>query len=54
MNNFARAMGLLFGSAGAHTYPKSGQVAPPPPSVFTMSVNMKFACLRRSPTIGDF
>ena len=23
-------MGLLFGSAGAHTYPKSGQVAPPP------------------------
>ena len=24
-------MGLLFGSAGAHTYPKSGQVAPPPP-----------------------
>ena len=21
-------MGLLFGSAGAHTYPKSGQVAP--------------------------
>ena len=25
-------MGLLFGSAGAHTYLKSGQVAPPPPS----------------------
>ena len=24
-------MGLLFGSAGAHTYLKSGQVAPPPP-----------------------
>ena len=23
-------MGLLFGSAGAHTYLKSGQVAPPP------------------------
>ena len=28
MKNFARVMGLLFGSAGAHTYPKSGQVAP--------------------------
>ena len=25
-------MGLLFGSAGAHTYPKSGQIAPPPPA----------------------
>ena len=24
-------MGLLFGSAGGHTYLKSGQVAPPPP-----------------------
>ena len=24
-------MGLLFDSAGAHTYLKSGQVAPPPP-----------------------
>ena len=34
MKNFARVMGLLFGSAGAHTYPKSGQVAalPPPPT----------------------
>ena len=31
MKNFARVMGLLFGSARAHTYPKSGQVAPPPP-----------------------
>ena len=31
MKNFARVMGLLFGSAGAHTYPKSGQVAPSPP-----------------------
>ena len=31
MKNFARVMGLLFGSAGAHTYPKSGQVAPLPP-----------------------
>ena len=30
MKNFARVMGLLFGSAGAHTYPKSGQVVPPP------------------------
>ena len=31
MKNFAQVMaGLLFGSAGAqHTYPKSGQVAPP-------------------------
>ena len=28
MKSFARVMGLLFGSAGAHTYPKSGQVAP--------------------------
>ena len=26
----ARVMGLLFGSAGAHTYLKSGKVAPPP------------------------
>ena len=25
-------MGLLFASGGAHTCPKSGQVAPPPPS----------------------
>ena len=31
MKNFAQVMGLLYGSAGAHTYPKSGQVAPPPP-----------------------
>ena len=30
MRNFAPIMGLLFGSSGAHTYPKSGQVAPPP------------------------
>ena len=28
MKNFARVMGLFFGSAGAHTYPKSGQIAP--------------------------
>ena len=28
MKNFAQVMGLLFGSARAHTYPKSGQVAP--------------------------
>ena len=28
MKNFARVIVLLFGSAGAHTYPKSGQVAP--------------------------
>ena len=28
MKNFARVMGLLFGSARAHTYPKSGQVGP--------------------------
>ena len=26
MKNFARVIGLLFGSAGAHIYPKSGQV----------------------------
>ena len=32
MKNFARVMGLLFGSTGANTYPKSGQVAPSPPS----------------------
>ena len=31
MKNFAQVMGLLFGSAGAHTYPKSGQVAASPP-----------------------
>ena len=30
MKNFALVMGLLFGSAGAHTYLKSGQVAPAP------------------------
>ena len=29
MKNFARVMGLLFGSAGAHTYPKYGQTALP-------------------------
>ena len=28
MKNFAWVMGLHFGSDGAHTYPKSGQVAP--------------------------
>ena len=26
----------------------------PTSAIFTMSVNMKFACLGRSPTIGDF
>ena len=31
MKNFGRVMDLLFGSVGTHTYPKSGQVAPPPP-----------------------
>ena len=31
MKNFAQILGLLFGSAGAHTCPKSGHVAPPPP-----------------------
>ena len=30
IKNFARVIGLLFGSAGAHTYLKSGQVTPPP------------------------
>ena len=30
MKNFAKVMGLLFGSAGGYTYPKSGQVAPLP------------------------
>ena len=30
IKNFTRIMGLLFGSAGAHTYLKSGQVASPP------------------------
>ena len=30
MKNFAWVMGLLFGSAGAHTYPKSGHAAPLP------------------------
>ena len=30
MKNFARVMGLLFVSSGAHTYPKSGQVASSP------------------------
>ena len=33
MKTFAGVMGLPFGSAEAHTYPKSGQVAPPPPVV---------------------
>ena len=31
MKNFAWVMGVLFGSAWAHTYPKSGEVALPPP-----------------------
>ena len=31
MKIFAQIMGLLFGSAGAHTFPKSGEVAPPHP-----------------------
>ena len=29
IKNFARVMSLLFGSARAHTYLKSGQVVPP-------------------------
>ena len=40
MKNFARVMGLLFGSVGAHNYPKFGQVSPPPPKVICMSVKM--------------
>ena len=31
IKNFVQVMGLLFGSAGAHIYSKSGQVASPPP-----------------------
>ena len=31
-------MGLLFASGGAHTYPKSGQVAPPPSSTQSQTV----------------
>ena len=31
MKNFAQVMGLIFGSVGAHTCQKSGQVPPPPP-----------------------
>ena len=34
-------MGLLFDSAGAHTYPKSGQVAPPPSPLETVLQGMK-------------
>ena len=30
MKNVSQVMGLLFGSAGAHTYPKSGLVASSP------------------------
>ena len=29
MKNFARVLGLVFGSARAHTYSRSGQVASP-------------------------
>ena len=35
--NFSRVLGLLFGSAGAHTDPKSGQVAPPLPIALEMN-----------------
>ena len=28
--NFSQVTGLLFGSVGVHTYPKSGQVPPSP------------------------
>ena len=31
MKSFAKVKGLHFVSAGAHTYPKSGKFAPPPP-----------------------
>ena len=34
-------MGLLFGSAGAHTYVKSGQVAPPQNSCELIQDNKK-------------
>ena len=30
MKSFAEAKGLHFGSAGAHTHPKSGKLPPPP------------------------
>ena len=44
-------MGLLYGSAGAHTYLKSGQVASPPPSPRLPQI--KFLqpglCLRENP-----
>ena len=34
-------MGLLFSSAGAHTYLKSGQVAPSPPSEIALQQRAK-------------
>ena len=36
MKNFAGVMFLLFGSAGARTYSKSGQVAPPRVQIFEL------------------
>ena len=46
MKNIARVMGLLFGSAGAHIYPKFGQVAfPPPPS---LEMRIKFGNVMNS------
>ena len=51
MKNFARVMGLPFGSAGAHTYPKFGQVAPPPRGSANLEypVTSKVKILRRAP-----
>ena len=54
MKSFAQVIGLRFGSAGAHTYPKSGQFAPPPleyiPKLGTQEVLsglLKISCMQK-------
>ena len=46
MKKFGRVMGLLFGSARAHTYQNLGKLLPPPPGynheIWTVDVDTSF------------
>ena len=48
MKNFARVIGVLFGSARSHTYRKSGHIAAPLPSKIQAAQNGNIRCTKEN------